>query len=275
MKIWELIKKWLKINMGNIADMHNVKDVGAFYNQYNDKFLQTYGEVIQSHRTHDIRILLDYQIEAMQLKAGMKVLDAGCGVCGPACYFAEKTGAEIHALTISEEQVKKSIENIAFKHLEKKVSVKKGDFHDIKMYYPDVQYDVVYFLESFGHSPFHTKAIDSAWKVLKPGGLLYIKDMFKRLMLLPEYQSIIDKETKEINDEYRYNVANLNEILDHVRKQGWIVSALKTIDLKTEDFENYVIAGEFQQLTGVKKQVEKDYIFPPVDFFELFLNKPH
>jgi cyclopropane fatty-acyl-phospholipid synthase-like methyltransferase len=221
-----------------------------------------------------VSILLDYQIEAMQLKEGMTILDAGCGVCGPATYFSEKTGVSVNAMTISEEQVQKALEKIKEKELQDKVIVKKGDYHHISSVFPEMVYDVVYFLESFGHSPYHEKAMDSAWDVLKPGGLLYIKDLFKRLPLVPEHGPKIDFEIQKINEAYRYNVADLNFILDHARRKGFIVAAVKTIDLKMDEFENLMISNEFQELTGIAKiENWEDYVFP-IDFFELFLYKP-
>jgi cyclopropane fatty-acyl-phospholipid synthase-like methyltransferase len=266
------IKRFL--NKKDKNKKHQVSDVGNFYNQYNDKFIQVYGEIIQAFRTQDVSILLDYQIDAMQLKQGMKVLDAGCGVCGPATYFAEKAGVIVHAVTISEEQVKRAEEKIESKQLQEKVVVKKGDYHDIKSIFPNNEYDVVYFLESFGHSPYHEQAIDSAWNVLKPGGLLYIKDLFRRIPLLPEHGPKIDFEIEKINEAYRYNVADLNTILDYVRKKGFVVAAVKTIDLKMDEFENLMISNEFQELTGIAKiENWEDYVFP-IDFFELLLYKP-
>jgi cyclopropane fatty-acyl-phospholipid synthase-like methyltransferase len=256
------------------TNKHLVTDVGDFYNQYNDKFLQVYGDIIQAFRTQDVSILLDYQIDAMQLKEGMKILDAGCGVCGPATYFSDKTGVLVDAITISEEQVKRAQEKIIDKKLEEKVRVRNGDYHQISSVFPSEEYDVVYFLESFGHSPYHEKAMDSAWDVLKPGGLLYIKDLFKRLPLVPEHGPKIDFEIAKINEAYRYNVADLNFILDHARKKGFIVAAVKTIDLKMDEFENLMISNEFQELTGIAKiENWEDYVFP-IDFFELYLYKP-
>jgi ubiquinone/menaquinone biosynthesis C-methylase UbiE len=255
--------------------MHTIKNVASFYNEYNDKFLQVYGEIIQAYRTHDVSKLLDYQIKAMQLKPDMKVLDAGCGVCGPANYFALKAGVEVHAITISEEQLKKSKEKIASTNLSDKVKVYCGDYHVMKEVVKQKDFDVVYFLESFGHSPYHHKAIDAAWNALKPGGMLYIKDLFRREPLMPEHVSKIEHEIKKINEAYRYNIADLYEVLKHVRKSGWIVSAVKTIDLGLQDFENLSISNEFQELTGIAKiESWEDYIFP-VDFFELILIKPH
>ncbi|MFT4970766.1 MAG: cyclopropane fatty-acyl-phospholipid synthase-like methyltransferase [Chitinophagales bacterium] len=270
-KLFGVFKNGKKAHQPN----HNAEDVGKFYNQYNDKFIQVYGDVIQAYRTHDVSKLLNYQIEAMDLKAGMQVLDAGCGVCGPANYFAKKTGVHIDAVTISEAQVLKAKEKISREGLEGLVHVKKHDYHKLKEAYPDKQFDVVYFLESFGHSPNHIDAINSAWDVLKPGGLLYIKDLFKRLAILPSHQPIIDREITKINTAYRYNIADLSKLLEEIRAKGWIVSAIKTIDLKLEEFENLTISNEFQELTGIA-MIEnwEDYIFP-VDFFELYLVKPH
>src|SRR4051812_44070053 len=75
------------------------KDVGAFYNEQTENFLRIYGKVIQAFRTKNVNTLLDHQIKEIGLSTDMNVLDAGCGVCGPAIYFAGKTGARIEAIT--------------------------------------------------------------------------------------------------------------------------------------------------------------------------------
>lgn len=253
---------------------HQPEDVAEFYNAYNDKFLAVYGDVIQAFRTKEVAKLLDYQAEAMRLKPGMKVLDAGCGVCGPAIYFAEKYGVHVTAVTISKVQMAAAQQKIEEAGLQTQVEVILGDYHQLNMYAQKNSYDIVYFLESFGHSPNHSKAMDSAWSVLKPGGLLYIKDLFERRALIKEHQPKIKREIKKINKAYRYNIADLNSILDHLRQTGWILSALKTIDLNVNDFENLTISNEFQELTGIGAIDNwADYIFP-VDFFEILCVKP-
>jgi cyclopropane fatty-acyl-phospholipid synthase-like methyltransferase len=248
--------------------------VGDFYNQHNDSFLKVYGEVIQAFRTNDVTKLLDYQIEAMELKPGMKVVDAGCGVCGPAVYFAKHAGVEVHAVTISQEQFDKSKERIAEAGMEEKVFVYHGDYHKLQEILGSNDFDRVYFLESFGHSPNHSSALDSAWNVLKSGGYVYIKDLFQREPLLPEHIPAIEREVAKINEAYRYNIPDLYSVLKHLRKEGWILSKLKTIDLPISDFENLTISNEFQELTGIAKiEGWDDYVFP-VDFFELLCIKP-
>jgi hypothetical protein len=100
------------------------------------------------------------------------------------------------------------------------------------------------------------KCCRSVWKVLKPGGTLYIKDLFKKVASSAALQAQIDEEIGKINAAYRYNVSDLNRILDMVRKMGFVVMSLKTIDIPLEDFENLTISNDFQELTGVGKDCQ-------------------
>lgn len=248
--------------------------VGEFYNAQTTNFLKVYGEVIQAFRTKDVKVLLNYQIESMGLKPGMKVIDAGCGVCGPAIHFATHVPLSIDAITISEVQVKMAKEKILASGLEDRIQVHHGDYHKLNEIFEHNKYDVVYFLESFGHASDHNKVLDAVWEVLKPGGVVYIKDLFMKLATLPGMQEGIQKEAMNINQAYHYNIPELNAILDHVRKKGYILASLKTIDIPLEDFENLTISNDFQELTGINKiENLRDYVFP-VDFFELKLIKP-
>ncbi len=250
------------------------EDVRDFYNKHNTSFLKVYGEIIQAFRTTEVSKLLDYQIEAIGLKPKQKVLDAGCGVAGPASYFANKIDLSIDALTISDVQYKEGLKNIEKKGLSQNVSLHLGDYHKLNEYFKEEYFDRIYFLESFGHSNNKKKVLESAWNVLKPGGQVYIKDLFRKIAVFLEHQKRIDKEIEKINKAYRYHIANLYEVLKNAQQLGFVLSAVKTIDLKVEEFENLTISNEFQELTGIAKiENWEDYIFP-VDFFEIKLYKP-
>ena len=250
------------------------RDVAKFYNEQTDNFLKVYGNVIQAFRTKNVSTLLNYQINAIGLKSGIKVLDAGCGVCGPAVYFAENAGCSIDAITISEVQVEKAKQNIQQSAASSLVKVVEGDYHLLEKFYPENNFDIIYFLESFGHAHDHFKVLDSAWKVLKPGGTIYIKDLFIKKALHKGMELGIKREIDNINNAYHYNVPDLNAIIDYVRKKGYILSSLKTIDIPLEEFENLTISNDFQELTGINKIDNlREYVFP-VDFFELKLIKP-
>jgi ubiquinone/menaquinone biosynthesis C-methylase UbiE len=264
-------RKRLKSGPGSTTSPEKVK---AFYNEQNENFLKVYGEIIQAYRTTDVSKLLDYELDSMGLEDGMRVVDAGCGICGPAAYFASKRNIKIDAVTISEEQVKKGEEHLSTKKQNERVKIHLGDYHQLPLFLSKESYDLIYFLESFGHSHDHSAALQSAWDILKPGGTVYIKDLFKKIGVLEGHQERIDREINTINEAYRYNIADLYEVLHAARRMGFVVSFLKTIDLKVDEFENLTISNEFQELTGIA-QIENwdDYIFP-VDFFELKLYKP-
>ncbi len=253
---------------------YTANDVGTFYNEQTDNFLKVYGEVIQAFRTTDVTKLLDYQIETIGFEKGQRVLDAGCGVCGPARYFAKHAGVQVEAITVSQDQVEKAKKLISSEGLSDQVNVIQGDYHQLENYYESDSFDAVYFLESFGHATDHEQVINSAWGMLKPGGTLYIKDLFIKEAAIPSLEKDIQKELKNINDAYRYNVADLYQVLKYLRKKGYIISTVKTIDLPLEDFENLTISNDFQELTGINKiENLQEYVFP-VDFFELKCVKP-
>lgn len=260
------------INKSNAS--YTSSEVGAFYNQQTENFIKVYGEVIQAFRTKDVSNLLDYQIDSIGLKSGMRVLDAGCGICGPARYFAKNANVYVEALTISADQVRRAQELIEKDQLETKVKVREGDYHHLQDYYDSDSFDAVYFLESFGHAVNHEEVIHSAWGMLKPGGILYIKDLFLKEAAIPSLERDIKKEAQNINKAYHYNIPELYDILKIIRKKGYILSSVKTIDLPLEDFENLTISNDFQELTGINKiENLQEYVFP-VDFFEIKCHKP-
>jgi ubiquinone/menaquinone biosynthesis C-methylase UbiE len=262
------------ILMAGIQNSHDAESVGKFYDRYNDAFIKVYGDVIQAFRTTNVSTLLDYQATTMKLQPEMRLLDAGCGICGPAIHFAKNYGVHIDAVTISSVQAAKARTKISDSGLIEQISVHHGDYHFLSGLLDEESFDVVYFLESFGHSHNKQKAIESAWNMLKPGGLLYIKDLFVKESMLPSHNKVIAENVARINKAYYYDVGYLNEVIGFIRKKGFILSALKTIDIPLQDFENLTISNDFQELTGIH-QIDnlQAYLFP-VDFFELQCIKP-
>ena len=248
--------------------------VGQFYDQTNDTFLQVYGDVIQAFRTKDVTKLLDYQIGSIGLESGQHVLDAGCGVCGPAIYFCRTAGVTVEAVTASKTQAEHARRRIEEQGLVGKVAVRQASYQDLATLYPKESFAAVYFLESFGHSDDIERTLGAVWPVLKQGGTLYIKDLFRKEPSLPAHAAKIDEEIRKINAAYHYNIPDLYNFLKIIRRLGFILLFLKTIDLPLEEFENLTISNDFQELTGIGRiENWKEYIFP-VDFFEVKCAKP-
>ncbi len=269
-----MFSKWFFVHTKS-SNHSNPADVGEFYNQTTDKFLAVYGEIIQAFRTNDVSKYLDYTAQSARLREGQTLLDAGCGVCGPAVHFAHKFKKnQIEACTISEVQVQKAKSKIEDENCTEKISVQVADYHKLPEYYPKDHFDRVYFLESFGHSHDKKKLLTAVWEVLKPGGMVYIKDLFRRISDDEWEQLHIDQICNQINKAYHYHIADLNEVLDIIRSKGYILHFVKIPEVEVSEFEHLTISNDFQNLFNIGKiNSWADYVFP-IDFYEILAEKP-
>ncbi len=112
------------------------------------------------------------------LRPGERVLDAGCGLCGPALDIAAAwPDVQIDALTISPVQVARSRERIQAVALQDRVRVHEGDYHALP--FADGTFDLVWYFESTGYSHDLPRLFAEAARVLRPGGRLYVKDAWR------------------------------------------------------------------------------------------------
>ncbi len=272
--LWLVVKDEPSPTKAEKISLNNAAQVATFYNETTNKFLEVYGEIIQAFRTNDVSVYLNYTIQNAELKDGQKILDAGCGVGGPACYFASRLNVEIEGITISTVQVEKSKEIIAAKDLKGKVNIQQGDYHRIDKIYGKENFDRILFLESFGHSDNKPLLIEKCFSALKPGGILYIKDLFVREHPNAEDGKKIDRIVDEINKAYCYHVADLHEVLATLRRLNFILLFIKTPEVKTGEFEHLSISNDFQNLFDIAKIISwEDYVFP-IDFYEIKVMKP-
>jgi len=198
----------------------NVKAVERYYEKCTDEYIDSFGEIFQALATDSNEELMNYISGVIGIKDGMKILDAGCGICGPAIFIAKKYKVNIDAITISQKQLTYSLENINKNDLGSKVSVIKGDFHHLKKYYSSNSFDVVCYLESLCHSPEPQKAIESLNNVIKPGGLLYIKDLF-RGPDIPCKTELNDYPINAINENFSLKIQTVGNIIDILGKNGY------------------------------------------------------
>lgn len=264
-----------KSKKNSAINANNAEKVREFYNQNTENFIEVYGEIIQAYRTTNVNDYLDYTIKSTNLKTGERALDAGCGVCGPAIYFANKiANLHIDACTISDDQAEKGKSNIDKNNLSGAIRVIRSDYHNIADVYGNGQFDIVYFLESFGHSTQKNVLIDACWDVLKPGGRLYIKDLFKRISEDEWEQLRINQICSDIEIGYEYDIANLSSVLDKIRSKGFILNFVKVPEVDLSQFEQLTISNDFQNLFDIAKiKSWDDYVFP-IDFFEILAIKP-
>ncbi|KAJ1789081.1 Delta(24)-sterol C-methyltransferase [Coemansia sp. RSA 1807] len=110
--------------------------------------------------------------DAARISSGMKVLDVGCGVGGPARECVRYTGAHVTGLNNNDYQIERA-QIYARKHEQVEHSqFLKGDFMD--MPFGEAEFDAVYAIEATCHAPVLRDVYTQMYRVLKPGGYFAI-----------------------------------------------------------------------------------------------------
>jgi cyclopropane fatty-acyl-phospholipid synthase-like methyltransferase len=116
---------------------------------------------------------------AAGIRPGSRVLDAGCGVCGPAIDIARAIGGvRIEAVTISPEQARTAAERVARAGFAESIRVLLADYH--RLPFADAVFDHACFFESSCYSYSLRDLFAEAFRLVKPGGNIYVKDVFRR-----------------------------------------------------------------------------------------------
>ncbi|MCJ1226307.1 Delta(24)-sterol C-methyltransferase [Toensbergia leucococca] len=110
-----------------------------------------------------------YLAHMMGLRDGMKVLDVGCGVGGPAREIAKFSGVNIIGLNNNDYQIERAAKYAAKEGLSHQLSFTKGDF--MQMSFPANSFDAVYAIEATVHAPSLEGVYSQIFRVLKPGGV--------------------------------------------------------------------------------------------------------
>lgn len=135
-----------------------------------------------------------YLAAQMNLRPGMRVLDVGCGVGGPARQIARFADVNIVGLNNNHYQISRAIKHTQNAGLEGQVKYVEGDFMKLSEYfdkntfdagmYPSLKYRrgalsavtnmyfTVYAIESTIHAPSWEAVYGEIKKVLKPGGVV-------------------------------------------------------------------------------------------------------
>jgi ubiquinone/menaquinone biosynthesis C-methylase UbiE len=113
------------------------------------------------------------------VRDGDRILDAGCGVGGPAIAMARAyERARISGVTVSAVQADLGHQLVLQNGLSDRVDIVQADFH--RLPFPDSSFDVVVYFESCGYSSDRADLFTEAARVVRPGGHVYVKDVFAR-----------------------------------------------------------------------------------------------
>ncbi|KAH9911706.1 S-adenosyl-L-methionine-dependent methyltransferase [Fomitopsis serialis] len=112
-----------------------------------------------------------YLAAQMGLRPGMRVLDVGCGVGGPAREIARFADVNVVGLNNNDFQIGRARRYTKEAGLEGQVSFVKGDFMKLAEQFGENTFDAVYAIEATVHAPAFEGVYGEIMKVLKPGGV--------------------------------------------------------------------------------------------------------
>lgn len=243
--------------------------VAEFYDTYTTKFLEIYdGKTIQGYRPPSILELHEYTAKMAALTDGLNVIDVGCGVCGPAVFFAKKYNLKIEGITISNQQKIIGEEYVRSEHLENKITITLGDFHYLENFFAENYFDRAMFIESIGHSYNLEKAIQSISKVLKKGAKIYIKEVFRKKSYNKAKQDEIDTFFEKMNACYAYNTPYLEDLIHHLRQNEFEIDFIKKID-----YQNDTSFRDLFEETNNINLFENDKYYNPGEWLEILCTK--
>lgn len=210
-----------------------VNDIEVYYNEWTEKYMEGFGEIFQAKQGDDLDVFFQYYIDSMGIKPGMKILDAGCGIGGPAIHLAQKMDVSIEGITVSEVQVNIGQQKILNSELKGNVVIRKLDFHHLTNHFSSNSFDLIYFMESLSHSNCPQKVIEGVHSILKDEGVLYVKDLFRKTAYYTAEEAKIDKWIKHNNENFKLNIITKEDLLLLLRKQGFQLQFCKVMETDT------------------------------------------
>jgi cyclopropane fatty-acyl-phospholipid synthase-like methyltransferase len=243
--------------------------VALYYDQWQPGYDQVYGDTIQAFRPQEKEDLMKYISASAGLADGQIILDAGCGIGGPAIWIAKKCAVEIKAVTISPIQADQARKAVADQNLSSGIQVLCADYHELSTRFESNYFDRALFLESLGHSGDPGKAISETFTVLKPGGSIYIKDFYYKEPNDTFWADRIKRTIDNINRLYQYNTLNLTHTISALRAAGFEIDFIRRFAFH----DDISIRAEFERRFNIDIFGGEEE-FTPAEWLEIKCTKP-
>ncbi|PYH91997.1 sterol 24-c-methyltransferase [Aspergillus ellipticus CBS 707.79] len=191
-----------------------------------------------------------YLAHQIGIKNGMKVLDVGCGVGGPAREIVKFSDANVTGLNNNDYQIERATRYAEKEGLSHKLNFVKGDF--MQMQFEDNTFDAVYAIEATCHAPELEGVYKEIFRVLKPGGVFGV------------YEWLMTEEYDNENAEHRAlrlgieqgngisNMVKVSEGLDAIKGAGFDLLHHEDLADRPDDIPwYYPIAGSFKHMSSI------------------------
>jgi len=175
----------------------------------------------------------DMDMKLADLHDNMKIIDAGCGLLGPSINFSKKLpNLKIFAISNGYDDHKKIIINkIKDNHLDNKIIPIFSDYHQMDQKFKPNSIDRIIFIESIGFSNQIQNLLNKCYKVLKPGGKIYI-----RTIVVPNFENqYLNQQFEKIENSLEGNLYYHQNIIHFLQKSNYKDIKVSTIPLTFSD----------------------------------------
>lgn len=161
----------------------------------------------------------DIDISLADLRNGMVVLDAGCGMLGHSKNLIKKyKKIKIHAITNASDLYKNELKKIANNEkISNNLKIYFEDYNNINAIFTKKTFDRILFIESINYSSNIESLLEKTYPLLKNNGKIYIKTL-----VIPETENkYINKTYKEIENKLNMNIYTHKNIVSLLQKVGY------------------------------------------------------
>jgi len=212
--------------------LRHLEAVRTYWRENHRAYLDHVGSTFQGglfFQTDEAETDAAFSNRALALAAGIqpgsRILDAGCGVCGPAIDIARFVPeVSIDAVTISPEQARTARARVEHASLAASIRVVLADYH--RLPFASGTFDRVCYFESSCYSWSLGELFAEAFRVIRPGGGIYVKDVFRREGEL-SHQEKVDLEL--FDSTYCNRSSALSEAAAAIEAAGF--AAVRTQDV--------------------------------------------
>lgn len=134
--------------------------------------------------------LTDQMIHRLDVSPGMRVLDVGCGVGGPAVRLARSRGVEVVGITVSHEELRRATALAEAEGFSGQVSFLYCDAMELP--FPIESFDAAWALDSLCNMPDRLTVLRKIAETLRPGGRLVLTDTYERSPISPGKRPALD-----------------------------------------------------------------------------------
>ena len=196
---------------------------------------------------------VDEAIATLGLKRGMRVLDIGAGIGGPARYIAEKTGAKVTALELQDDLSEVGTDLTRRCNLSHLVEHRTANVLDGI----EGKYDAIVSMLCFLHIPDRARLFAVCRTAMNPGAKLYIEDYSKHRDATPDETEALAVKVQcsylPSTDEYRRHLVDAG--FRHVKiddvTQAWTTFTTSRLQAYREQRDRNIALHGVEMVNGL------------------------